>query len=97
LGLAPTVVPDEMDRLVQRVRDNLNAFNATSTLGFPLSLTICAVSVDHSDDKTIEEYVTIADHSMYEEKRLKKPYSIDLPALGSSAIEPPVGPIPVQS
>jgi diguanylate cyclase (GGDEF)-like protein len=76
--LAPCVPPGEMMEMIQRLRDNVQSCNENDILGFPLSLSIGAVTVDHKSDQTLEEYVTLADHAMYQEKRQKSAYRLAL-------------------
>jgi diguanylate cyclase (GGDEF)-like protein len=69
--LAPNVPFEESDRILNRLRSNLDAFNANADT-FQLSASIGVVQIDHSSNLTIDEQMTTADRAMYEDKRRRK-------------------------
>jgi diguanylate cyclase (GGDEF)-like protein len=70
--LAPNVEVEESHVLIQRLRDNLKAFNCEEGNEFELSLSIGAIALRHDCERSLDEYIGSADKAMYHEKRLKK-------------------------
>src|SRR5205814_807407 len=70
--LAPEVSAHEMDRLVHRLADNLQSYNAARQHPYELSLSIGALSVEHHAQVTIQELLAKADEIMYQDKRSKR-------------------------
>ena len=70
--LCPNVCLDETDRILQRLRDNLETYNNGADNDFSLSLSLGAVPLDYTDNLTLEELIAAADRSMYRDKQLRK-------------------------
>lgn len=70
--LAPNVSPEESKRILERLRNNLQAYNDQGPLEFPLSLSIGAVEIDYRSGLSIEEHMARADEEMYKEKRQER-------------------------
>jgi diguanylate cyclase (GGDEF)-like protein len=70
--LCPNVCSDQADGIIQRLRDNLQAYNNAADNDFSLSLSLGAVPVDHTDNLTLEEQIAAADRSMYRDKQRRK-------------------------
>lgn len=70
--LAPGVAGREMQGILDRLQDNLRLNNEGQDRGYQISLSVGAISVDHSDGSSIEELTARADQLMYVNKRLRK-------------------------
>jgi diguanylate cyclase (GGDEF)-like protein len=69
--LAPNVAFEESVRMIDRLRNNLEAFN-NGDKSFRLAASLGVVQIDHSSHKTIEEQMATADRAMYDDKRRRK-------------------------
>jgi len=69
--LAPNVSTWETEGILERLHENIRAYNQEAGHPFPLSLSIGAIAVDHRSSLTIEEQMAQADNAMYKEKRNK--------------------------
>src|ERR1700752_68346 len=70
--LAPDVATPESRKLIERLRNNLKAYNDAGYLPFELSLSIGAVEIDHTYEFGIEDQMAKADAEMYRDKRHRK-------------------------
>lgn len=70
--LAPNVPFHESNKMIERLRRNLDAYNKEGHHEFEVSLSIGAVEIDDTAGLTIEEQMTRADEAMYRDKRQKK-------------------------
>lgn len=70
--LAPNVALPDSRKLIERLRNNLKAYNEARDHPFELSLSIGAVEIDHNYEFGIEDQMAKADAEMYREKRQRK-------------------------
>lgn len=70
--LVPNVTIHESQKLIKRLRKNLQDYNEEGISPFRLSLSIGAVEIDHRTVLGIEDQMAKADAAMYEDKRLKR-------------------------
>lgn len=70
--LAPNVSALEKEGMLERLQQNIDAYNEEAGHHFPLALSIGAIAIDHRSSLTIEEQVAEADKVMYLEKRNKR-------------------------
>ena len=70
--LAPNVPLSGSKQIIERLRKNLNDYNAKRRHPFELSLSIGAVEVEHKDGMNLQDQMARADEAMYREKRGKK-------------------------
>ena len=70
--LSPDVSAEQAEKILERLRNNLDLHNAEGTNGYHLSLSIGAICVERNDASSIEELVALADRAMYENKRIKR-------------------------
>jgi diguanylate cyclase (GGDEF)-like protein len=89
--LSQNVSLAEVDYILARLADNLDATNEGAGQAFPLSLSVGAVWIAHDNPRDIRELIAEADHAMYQQKRGRR-----LPA--NTGGELPVPPaLPVES
>jgi diguanylate cyclase (GGDEF)-like protein len=69
--LAPNVPIGDGDRLLDRLRDNIDLFNREDH-PYKLAASLGVVPIHHNSIMTLEEYMANADHAMYENKRQKR-------------------------
>ncbi len=69
--LTTDVSPNELDRIIGRLRKNFRRHNEHSNHSYRLALSIGVVRMEHNTDSTIEELIAQADVAMYEDKRSK--------------------------
>jgi len=67
--LAPDVPMKDSRKLIERLRNNLKAYNEAGHHAFQLSLSIGAVEIDHTYEFGIEDQMAKADAEMYRDKR----------------------------
>ena len=67
--LAPNVAMNESRKIIERLRNNLKAYNEAGHYKFQLSLSIGAVEIDHNYEFGIEDQMAKADAEMYRDKR----------------------------
>lgn len=67
--LAPNIPLNESQKLIERLRSNLETYNYAGHHPFQLSLSIGAVEIDHTFDFGIEDQMAKADAEMYRDKR----------------------------
>lgn len=79
--LCPNVPFNESSGIIQRLRNNLQAFNDSAENKFVLKLSIGAVPVDHRGGLTLEDHIAAADRQMYSDKRLRKDDIANKPAV----------------
>jgi len=70
--LAPNVPLNESCKLIERLRNNLAAYNEAGHHQFQLSLSIGTVEIDHTHEFGIEEQIAKADAEMYRDKNEKR-------------------------
>lgn len=70
--LAPYVQMVESRKMIERLRNNLKAYNDLGRHEFQLSLSIGAAEIEHADEFDIQDQMARADEAMYREKRGKK-------------------------
>lgn len=70
--LAPNVPLSESNKLIERLRKNLNEYNDEHRHRFELSLSIGAVEIEHKEGLDLQDQMARADEAMYREKRGKK-------------------------
>jgi diguanylate cyclase (GGDEF)-like protein len=70
--LAPNVSLAESKRIIERLRQNLKAYNEQGQQEFQLSLSLGVVEIEHQEGLEIQDQMARADEAMYREKRAKK-------------------------
>ena len=70
--LAPNIPLNESRKLIERLRNNLTAYNEAGDHQFQLSLSIGAVEIDHTYEFGIEDQMAKADAEMYRDKNEKR-------------------------
>jgi diguanylate cyclase (GGDEF)-like protein len=70
--LAPNVALPDSRKLIERLRNNLKAYNEGGDHPCQLSLSIGAVEIDHNYEFGIEDQMAKADAEMYRDKRQRK-------------------------
>lgn len=63
---------EEYDKMINSMRDEVSRKAKEQCLPFDLTFSVGAVRTDMSTDKTLDDYIRIADETMYEEKTRKK-------------------------
>jgi diguanylate cyclase (GGDEF)-like protein len=69
--LSPDVSENQGEKILERLRNNLDLHNLECANDYPLSLSTGAIYIDRSNASSIEELVALADRAMYENKRKK--------------------------
>lgn len=67
--LSPDVSSDQVEKILERLHNNLDLHNAESNNAYKLSLSIGAICIERNNSSSIEELVALADRAMYENKR----------------------------
>ncbi|HEY0726401.1 MAG TPA: diguanylate cyclase [Pyrinomonadaceae bacterium] len=70
--LAPNIPLNESRKLIERLRNNLTAYNESGQHQFHLSLSIGAVEIDHTYEFGIEDQMAKADAEMYRDKNERR-------------------------
>lgn len=70
--LAPNVPLNESRKLIERLRNNLAAYNEAGHYQFELSLSIGSVEIDHTYDFGLEDQMAKADAEMYRDKQERR-------------------------
>ena len=70
--LAPNVPINGSRKIIERLRNNLTAYNEAGHYPFQLSLSIGAVEIDHTYEFGIEDQMARADAEMYRDKRERR-------------------------
>ena len=70
--LAPNVSAWEVGGMLERLNENLRAYNDEANHPWTLSLSIGEIMIDPREEVTIEEHIERADKAMYKDKRKKR-------------------------
>jgi diguanylate cyclase (GGDEF)-like protein/PAS domain S-box-containing protein len=72
VALALVKSPEDSEKTVSRLQDNLQRRNARGGLPFSLELSVGVISLEASDQRSLDSLLQAADRRMYEDKRRRK-------------------------